>query len=107
VWEHARQVAQVTAVVIAGKSLCIGLLARVFGYRNMAPWIVGLGLSQMGEFGFVMARSGFRAKLLSETAYSLALTCTILTMALSPLISRLALPLGRMWEKRRALYSGS
>ena len=107
VWEHARQVAQVTGLIIAGKSLCIGLLARAFGYRNMAPWIVGLGLSQIGEFSFVLARSGLRARLLSETAYSLALTCTILTMALSPLLSAVAIPLGRMWEKRRALYSGS
>jgi len=101
VWEHASQVAQVTALIIVGKSLCIGLLARVFGYRNMAPWIVGLGLSQIGEFSFVLARSGFSAKLLSQTAYSLALTCTILTMALSPLLSAMALPLGRAWQRWR------
>jgi CPA2 family monovalent cation:H+ antiporter-2 len=101
VWEHASQVAQVTALIIVGKSLCIGLLARVFGYRNMAPWIVGLGLSQIGEFSFVLARSGFSAKLLSQTAYSLALTCTILTMALSPLLSAMAMPLGRAWQRWR------
>jgi len=101
VWEHAREVAQVTALIILGKALLIGLLARAFGYGNMAPWIVGLGLSQIGEFSFVLARSGFSAKLLSPTAYSLALTCTILTMALSPLLSSLALPLGRAWRRWR------
>jgi len=101
VWEHAPQVAQVTALIIAGKSLVIGLLARAFGYRHMAPWIVGLGLSQIGEFSFVLARSGFSAKHISQTAYSLALTCTILTMALSPLLSAMALPLGRAWQRWR------
>jgi CPA2 family monovalent cation:H+ antiporter-2 len=76
----------------------------------MAPWIIGLGLSQIGEFSFVLARSGFGAGLLSQASYSLALTCTILTMALSPLVSIPAIPLGRAWErwqKRPALYSGS
>jgi len=67
----------------------------------MAPWIVGLGLSQIGEFSFVLARSGFSAKHISPTAYSLALTCTILTMALSPLLSAMALPLGRAWQRWR------
>jgi CPA2 family monovalent cation:H+ antiporter-2 len=107
VWEHAGQVTLLTLLIIVGKALILGLLARVFGYRNMAPWIIGLGLSQIGEFSFVLARSGLGAGLLSSTAYGLGLTCTILTMALSPLVSSAALPLGRMWEKRLALYSGS
>jgi CPA2 family monovalent cation:H+ antiporter-2 len=110
VWEHAGQVALVTLFIMIGKALIIGLLARAFGYRNMAPWIIGLGLSQIGEFSFVLARSGFGAGLLSQASYSLALTCTILTMALSPLVSIPAIPLGRAWErwqKRPALYSGS
>jgi CPA2 family monovalent cation:H+ antiporter-2 len=100
VWEHAGQVTLITLLIMVGKALMLGWLARAFGYRKMAPWIVGLGLSQIGEFSFVLARSGFGAGLLSQTAYSLALTCTILTMALSPLVSSAALPLGRTWERR-------
>jgi CPA2 family monovalent cation:H+ antiporter-2 len=100
VWEHAGQVALVTLLIMVGKALILGLLARAFGYRNMAPWIIGLGLSQIGEFSFVLARSGFGAGLLSNTAYGLGLSCTILTMALSPLVSSAALPLGRIWERR-------
>ena len=95
VWEHAGQVALVTLLIIVGKALILGLLARAFGYIGMAPWIIGLGLSQIGEFSFVLARSGFSAGVLSQTAYSLALTCTILTMAVSPLVSSAAIPLGR------------
>jgi len=98
--EHAGQVAIATLSIIAGKAVILGLLTRAFGYTNMAPWIVGLGLAQIGEFSFVLARSAFGAGLISNTAYGLGLTCTILTMALSPLVSSAALPLGRMWEKR-------
>ncbi|MCU1337145.1 MAG: ybaL 3 [Bryobacterales bacterium] len=101
VWEHAVEVALVTLFIIVSKALILGSLAVAFGYRNMAPWIIGLGLSQIGEFGFVLARSGVGAGLLSQTAYSLALTCTILTMALSPLVSSAAIPLGRLWQRWR------
>lgn len=106
-WEHAGEVALTTVFIILGKALIVALLARAFGYRGAAPWIIGLGLSQIGEFSFVLARTGFGAGMLSQTAYNLALTCTILTMALSPFVSRTAVPLGRMWRRRRALYSGA
>ena len=76
-------------------------MVRAFGYVNMAPWLVGLGLSQIGEFSFVLARAGVSSGLLSESTYDLALACTVLTMALSPLVSSLALPLGRRWRSWR------
>ena len=107
VWDHAGEVALTTLLIVVGKAAILGLISAAFGYRGMDPWIIGLGLSQIGEFSFVLARSGFAAGLLSQTAYDLALTCTILTMALSPFVSRAAIPLSRMWQKRAALYSGA
>ena len=98
---HAAQVAVIVILIFLGKSLILGGLARAFGYVNMAPWIVGLGLSQVGEFSFVLARSGAGAGLISKTTYDLALTCTIATMALSPLVASMALPLGRAWRAWR------
>jgi len=98
---HAPQVAGAVVATFLGKSLIIGGLTRAFGYVNMAPWLVGLGLSQIGEFSFVLARSGAGAGLISKSTYDLALTCTVLTMALSPIVSGLALPLGRAWRRWR------
>jgi monovalent cation:H+ antiporter-2, CPA2 family len=98
---NAAKITGIVALIFLGKSLILGCLARAFGYVNMAPWIVGLGLSQVGEFSFVLARSGVGSGLLSKPTYDLALTCTIVTMALSPLVASLALPLGRAWRARR------
>ncbi len=100
-WSHAAQIVAAVVLIFLGKSVILGAVARSFGYVNMAPWIVGLGLSQIGEFSFVLARSGVTSGLLSKPTYDLALTCTVLTMALSPLVSNLALPLGRAWHSRR------
>ncbi len=98
---HAGQVALVVAIIVAGKSLICGLVARAFGYRNMAPWIVGLGLSQIGEFSFVLARSGYTGRFIAKDTYDLALTCTVLSMALSPLVFSGALPVARAWARWR------
>ena len=98
---HIRRIAGVVVLIFVGKSLILGLVTRAFGYVNMAPWIVGLGLSQVGEFSFVLARTGVGLGLLSKSTYDLALTCTVLTMAFSPLVSRIALPLGRAWRDWR------
>ncbi len=96
---HPVQVGAAVVLIFLVKSVVTGGIARAFGYVNMAPWIIGLGLSQIGEFSFVLARMGVSTGQLSKTTYDLALTCTVLTMAFSPLASSLALPLGRAWRK--------
>jgi CPA2 family monovalent cation:H+ antiporter-2 len=95
------------AAIFAGKALITGGIARAFGYTNMAPWIIGLGLAQIGEFSFVLARTGVTANLLSKQTYNLALTCTVITMALSPIVSAAAIPLGRRWQRWRKPVPGT
>jgi len=99
--ENMGMIAIVVIAIMLGKALIFGGIARAFGYRFMAPWIVGLGLCQIGEFSFVLARTGFNADLISKSVYDLALTVTVITMALSPVISVAALPLGRAWQTWR------
>lgn len=96
--EHWKETLLILLVVFGVKALVFGGLARAFGYVNMAPWIIGLGLSQVGEFSFVLARAGLAGKFLTKPTYDLALTVTILTMGLAPMVASLALPLGRRWR---------
>jgi CPA2 family monovalent cation:H+ antiporter-2 len=100
---HPIQILSTVTAIFAGKALVIGALTRLFGYTNLAPWIVGFGLSQIGEFSFVLARTGLSSGLVSKATYELALTSTILTMALAPLVSRLAIPLGSKWQGRSGI----
>lgn len=69
----------------------------------MAPWIVGLRLCQIGEFLFVLGRSGITSGVLTKPIYKLALSGTILTMALSPLIATASVPLARFSLARRKI----
>ncbi|MBU0971860.1 MAG: cation:proton antiporter [Proteobacteria bacterium] len=77
-------------VVMVGKGLIFGILSRSFGYGNVIPLATALGLSQVGEFSFVLARVGISTNSFSMDFYSLILTTTML---LTPFISGLTTPL--------------
>jgi len=89
-WEKAGTIALVVALVIVAKGLIFGALTRAFGYGNIAPFAVGLGLFQVGEFSFLLAREGTSTGAISQETYSLVLATAAVTMALTPLVARLA-----------------
>jgi CPA2 family monovalent cation:H+ antiporter-2 len=97
--ENIGMVAVTVVLVIIGKALIFGIIARVFGYVNAAPLIIGLGLFQIGEFSFVLAKVGLSTNSISEELYSLILTTAVVTMVLTPLFSRLAVPLYGLWRR--------
>ena len=76
-------------------------MERAFGYGGPTPWVVGLGLAQVGEFSFLIARTGIGSGALSEEQYGMALTVTLVTMMLSPSVARLAEPLYSRWCRLR------
>ena len=80
-------------IVMLGKALIFATLSRVFRYKNVIPLAMGLGLSQVGEFSFVLGRVGVETNSISSEFYSLVLTVTIVTMLLTPFISGLTSPL--------------
>ncbi len=96
------------ALVAVGKALIFGLLAWAFGYGNVVPLAVGLGLFQIGEFSFVLARIGLATKSISADMYSLVLSVTLVSMILTPFISGLTAPiysLRKRWFKAEPLQT--
>jgi len=80
-------------LVIVGKGIIFGGLSRAFGYGNVVPLATALGLCQIGEFSFVLARTGIATNSIDQELYTLILTVAIVTMVLTPLISSLTAPL--------------
>lgn len=70
-------------VVVAGAILVLKFPARV-------ALTSGLILAQVGEFAFVLSRSGMEHGLLSETTYQIFLAASVATMALTPLYLMIA-----------------
>ncbi len=97
--ENARTVVLTVVVAIVGKALVFGGLTRIFGYGGSIPFVVGLGLCQVGEFSFVLARIGVQTESISQDLYSLVLTTTVVTMVLTPFLYKWAPSLYGLWQR--------
>jgi CPA2 family monovalent cation:H+ antiporter-2 len=75
------------ALVMVGKGLIFAGVTRGFGYRNIVPMAAGLGLFQIGEFSFVLARVGVADGSIGPDFFSQILTTAIVTMLLTPFVS--------------------
>jgi CPA2 family monovalent cation:H+ antiporter-2 len=87
VWQQLGTLGIVVVAVLAGKAAIFAAIVRLFGYRRVVPLAVGLTLFQVGEFAFVLARSGRSAGFISGDLYGLVLNTAVATMALTPVVS--------------------
>jgi K+:H+ antiporter len=91
--ENWRNILLIVLLVSIFKGLFFGLIARGFGYRRIVPLAVGLGLFQIGEFSFVLARVGLSTESINKEVYSYVLATAIVSMLLTPIVSKLTDPL--------------
>jgi CPA2 family monovalent cation:H+ antiporter-2 len=98
--QNAGTVALVVVLVFVVKGLVFAGVVRAFGYGNIIPFAVGLGLFQVGEFSFVIARVGLEDGAISQRSYSILLTTAVITMSLTPFAMRLAPLLYGRWRER-------
>lgn len=98
--ENVGTVLLIVLVVSLGKGIIFAGLARIFRYGNVVPLAVGLGLFQVGEFSFVLARVGVARGSIGADLYALILSVAILTMLLTPLASQLVEPVYGLRKRR-------
>ncbi len=89
-------------IVAVFKGLIFYVLSILFGYINIIPIAVALGLFQVGEFTFVLARVGLDTQSLDNNMYSLVLALSVLSMVLTPFASALSAPL---YKLKKSLFN--
>ena len=94
-------VIQLVLLIAVGKGLLMAAIARGFGYGNVVPLAVGLGMFQIGEFSFVLGQVGLAGGFLDSDQHSYILSAAIFSMVITPLASGLTAPLYGL--KRRLL----
>ena len=72
-----------------GKGLIATVACLAMRFPARVAWLAGIGLAQFGEFGFVLAKEGRLAGLLSAAESTALLTAGLLTMFVTPLAMRL------------------
>jgi monovalent cation:H+ antiporter-2, CPA2 family len=73
-------------VVMVVKFLTVGAITLYFGYHSKVAFLVAAGLVQVGEFSFVLIREGIGKGLVSEDAFSLVLSVSVISIIATPLI---------------------
>jgi len=98
-FKHWKIVIVAAILISLTKGAIFSILAIVFKYHNVIPYALGLGLFQVGEFSFVLARVGISTNSISQELYYLILNTAIITMVLTPFFSNLTAPL-YAWRRR-------
>jgi CPA2 family monovalent cation:H+ antiporter-2 len=87
-WANAGQVLALTALIVLGKSFFTQLLGFVLPASGRTMLIVAAGLSQIGEFSFILGQAGVTLGLLTTEQYALILAGSLLSIMVNPLMFR-------------------
>jgi monovalent cation:proton antiporter-2 (CPA2) family protein len=74
----------ITLALIAGKAIIVYVLARSFGIKSSARWLVTLGLAQAGEFGFVLLSFSLQNNVIPADMAELLALVVAISMLLAP-----------------------
>lgn len=72
--------------LIAGKALIVWAIVRLLGYPQRVSAMAALGLAQIGEFSFVLAKSGRVAGVLPDADYQNFLAASVISMIATPFV---------------------
>jgi CPA2 family monovalent cation:H+ antiporter-2 len=98
-FNNVGQILALTALIVVGKSILTLLLGLVFPWQAYMALVVGAGLSQIGEFSFILGQAGMGLGLLDQDQYSLILAAALLSITVNPLMFRLIPPTERFLQK--------
>ncbi|RJO69634.1 MAG: potassium transporter KefB [Myxococcales bacterium] len=90
VFDHLGLALALAAAVVAGKALIASGTALVLAYPLRVAALSGLALAQVGEFSFVLAKTGVDHGILPVNHYQLFLAVSILTMLVAPSVVSLS-----------------
>jgi len=84
--ENFTIIALSVSVIIVLKGFIAGGTAFILGHSFIGTLTVGLALSQVGEFSFILAQQGAKFGLISDTYFQIFLSVAVISMIISPFL---------------------
>lgn len=103
-FDNIGRVLALTALIVIGKSVITLFLGSIFSWQGRTTLVAAAGLSQIGEFSFILGQAGIGLGILNQDEYSLILAGALLSIILNPLMFRLISPVERWMQKFPALW---
>jgi CPA2 family monovalent cation:H+ antiporter-2 len=85
-WTNAGQIIALTALIVIGKAFVTLLLGLVLPASGRTMVVVAMGLSQIGEFSFIVGQAGLALGVLTQDQYGLILAGALFSIVLNPLL---------------------
>lgn len=86
-------------LVISIKSIIGAFTGFILGHTFRGFVVIGIALSQVGEFSFILAKIGVNNSIITNYYYQLFLAVAVITMALAPFLMRVSLPFANLLLK--------
>ncbi|QGZ62023.1 cation:proton antiporter [Paraburkholderia acidisoli] len=93
--DYAWPIAVISVAVVLGKLVSCGLGTFLAGRDGRTAMRVGMTVSQIGEFSFIIASLGLTLKVTSGFLYPIAVTVSAITTLTTPYLIRIADPLSQ------------
>lgn len=84
-----RILAVMLALILAGKFAVWFMVVRLFGYPARTALRVGIGLTQIGEFSFILAQVSLHSGLISADVYNATLAASLITILVNATLFKL------------------
>lgn len=97
--ENLLTVFGLVVLLILGKALIIWAVVRLLKFPQRVAIMTALGLAQVGEFSFVLAKAGRGVDLLPDNDYQVFLAATIISMIATPFMIATAPAFGNYIQK--------
>jgi len=98
--DHVILLLLIVATTLIAKSALGGAVVRFLSGSTRLALLVGLAISQVGEFSFVLAKVGLNYQVLDAGLYQGFLSVTVVTMLATPLLMNLAPRLAKLVPDR-------
>ena len=102
--ENIGAVLALTAVVVIGKYVITVLMGFLIKAPAHSFFVIAAGLSQIGEFSFILGQTGLSMGVLNQDQYSFILAGALISITINPLMFRTIAPLERLVRKSPAIW---
>lgn len=96
----------ITLAVLVVKALVVFLVSVAFGYRGKSAIANSLGLSQVGEFAFVIFSAALAGGVIDKTDASFGISVTLFSLIAAPFLFNSIVPVWRKLKGIRIFSSG-
>ena len=80
------------AMILVGKFVIWFAVVRLFGYTAQTAMRVGIGLTQIGEFSFILAQVSLHSGLIGSNVYNATLAASLITILINATLFKLVKP---------------